>query len=157
MQKIKANDLTIHQFYTIININMNESIPRYDKEIEILKFIYGYEVDYILDLPFEDVDDLIYNLFNSVPSSIVDSVTIGDRTFTLKGNKDDFKFTYRQYKRFEKSVVEQSEDYIHDLMATIYVDDSSESERSEFFKHNMTIEIASPFIFLLPKMLDNKK
>jgi hypothetical protein len=132
-------------------------MPRYDREIEMLKILYPeLSEDEIIDKPLEEVDLMIENALNTTDLFIDDEIEINGRKFKLKGNKEDFKLSFRQYKNFEKSVYEKNFQYVHLLMADIYVDDNSTEERAEFFRENMLMKFASHFLMKLPKIIENK-
>jgi len=154
---ITSDDILIKDFYAIISINNNDEIPRYDKEIETLKLVYpGLTEDEIIDKPLEEVDLMIDAILNQSELAIHPEIEIGDRKFTLKGNVEDFRFSFRQYKNFEKSVYSQNFEYVHLLMADIYVDDTSFEERAAFFYDNMHMRWASYFITKLPEVIEKK-
>ncbi len=152
-----SDDILIKDFYRIMAINNNDEILRYDKEIEILKIIYPDRTeDELIDLPLEEVDEMLDAALNQSQLEIFQTISIGNRHFDLKGNPDDFKFSFRQYKNFEKSVYDSQTEYVHLLMADIYVDSSEFEERAQYFYENMTMRYASFFIIKLPSIIEKK-
>lgn len=152
-----SDDILIKDFYKIIDIHINEDMPRYDKEIEIIKLLYPeLNEDDIIERPLEEVDEMLDSVFNKTELLIQDEIEIEGRKFILKGNKEDFKFSFKQYKNFEKSVYEKKNEYVHILMADIYVDDTSLEERAQFFYENMLMRWASFFLMKLPKVIEKK-
>jgi hypothetical protein len=152
-----SDDILIKDFYKIIDIHTNETMPRYDKEIEIIKLLYPeLNEDDIIERPLEEVDEMLDSAFNKTELLIEDEIEIEGRKFILKGNKEDFKFSFKQYKNFEKSVYEKKNEYVHILMADIYIDDTSLEERAQFFYENMLMRWASFFLMKLPKVIEKK-
>lgn len=152
-----SDDILIKDFYKIIDIHINETMPRYDKEIGIIKILYSeLSEDDIIERPLEEVDEMIESAFNKTELPIEDEIEIAGRKFILKGNKDDFKFSFKQYKNFEKSVYQKKNEYVHNLMADIYVDDSPFDERAQFFYDNMLMRWASYFLMKLPEVIEKK-
>jgi hypothetical protein len=152
-----SDDLLIKDFYKIVEININDNVPRYDREIEMIKLLYPeLSEDDIIDKPLEEVDEMIDSALNKSELYISNEIDILDRKFILKGNAEDFKFSFRQYKNLEKSVYQKKFEYIHLLMADIYVDDTPFEERAQFFYENMSMRYASFFLMKLPKVIENK-
>jgi len=152
-----SDDILIKDFYNIVKIRDDEKIARYDKEITIIKMLYPeLTEDEIIDKPLEEVDEMMDAALNKSEKIILPEIEINGRKFKLKGNVDDFKFSFKQYKNFEKSVYEKRFEYVHLLMADIYIDDSSFEERAEFFRENMLMKWASFFILKLPEIIEKK-
>lgn len=152
-----SDDILIKDFYKIIKINNDEQIPRYEKEIETLKILYPeLTEDDIIDKPLDEVDMMVDAALNKSDLLIQEEIEINERHFKLKGNVDNFQFSFRQYKNFEKSVYNKEFEYVHLLMADIYIDDSSFEDRAQFFYDNMLMKWASYFITRLPEVIEKK-
>jgi len=147
---MELKEIKITQFEKVIEIQTKD-IPRYEKELAILKEVTGQNEEYLLNLPLSEVDTIMNNLFNTSGEVINGQVTINGQEFTLKGDADNFDFTYGQYRIFEQSLINKDSEYIPKFMAAIYVNDMTSEERAYFFREHMTMDVVSPFIMLLEK------
>jgi hypothetical protein len=156
MELINSDNILLKDFYKLIEIYQKD-IPRYEKEIEILLFLYPDETeDTIIDQPLSFIDKVIQSVFNG-EGVIHPSVTINDIEYTLKGNPENFELSYKQYNTFEKNVINGNQRYIHNLMADIYVNATTTyEERCETFLNELKLEYITYFIMLLPNIIDEK-
>jgi hypothetical protein len=155
MEKITAKDIKIETFYQIIDISQSDQ-PRYEKEIDIIKLVYpNMTEEEIVDQPLEVIDDIIKGINHETIEVIEPVITLNGKEYTLKGDPNDFKLTYGQYKTFEKCMYDNDFRYVHKLMATIYVNEDTTTQRVEDFLQ-LKMQFVIPFIMLLPATIDKK-
>lgn len=157
MENKTCDDILIKDFYKIIKLSMDDTLPRYERELQILQIAYPDKTeDELVDRPLEEVDEMIDNILNRTENKIYQEINVADRTFTLKGDVDNFRFSFRQFKVFEQAVYDSNTEYLHTLLAHIYVDDTTPEERNAFFLENMTMRYANYFVLLLPDVIEKK-
>ena len=153
------NNITLRDFNKLLAIQMDMDRPRYDKELDILQIVYPEKTEEeLLDIPLEEVDSTIKDIF-AVPEYVIAPVVIiGERIFNLKGVADinDFKMTYGQYRAFENRMKSGNDDYLAYFLAAVYIDDTKLEDRAEFFLDNMTLDIAAPFVFIIEKEVNRR-
>lgn len=150
-------ELTINEFTHVMHVITDDTRPRYERELEILKYCNPeLSEDYILDLPLEEVDKAIDSIIRVNTGPVLPEITVKDKVFTLKGNPDNFVLSYRQYKTFEKCIHNKDTDYMTKFMATVYVsDDTTFEEREELFK-DMKMMYVIHFVMLLNETVNKK-
>lgn len=130
--------VTLTMFSQIVSIWADTTRARYERELDIVDILLpGLTEEQKEDIPLEDIDRMIDDVINTKEGEVFPTITIGDRTFTLVGDPDNFKIKYGQYRIFEKCVTSGDTDYLHKFIASIYTDESTPEERAEYFLHNM--------------------
>jgi hypothetical protein len=142
-------DINISQFSDIIKIELDTKSPRYERELQILSILFPeITEDELVDMSLEWVDEQITSITEATTGPVVPTLTIQDKEYRLKGNADDFKVNFGQFRAFTTSVQKQLSDYLSLYMATVYVsDDTTVEERARIFNEYM------PFAYVVVPMM----
>jgi len=144
-------DITMSQFSKVMEIFSDLEQPRYEKELQIVQLILPeMSEDDILDLPLEWIDRQIDLIVNVSDGELFPSITINGQEFTLKGDHNDFKLSYGQFRSFVRSVQNKDVDYLPNYMSKIYVNDTTTpEERVALFTEHMTMNyVIKPLMVL---------
>jgi hypothetical protein len=148
--KTELSEITIDEFYLISEISLNKNLSEIEKNIEILTILGGEDVD---DMPIDIFSDIMKSInFNLTPEhKIQDVIELDGVTLKLKGNTNDFKFSVKQIMKIKKHMETTNLKYIHKMIQEVYDVTTSIEDIDDYIKHNITMDIATPFILELQK------
>lgn len=146
--KTELSEITIDEFYRISEISFNKELSEIEKNIEILTVLGGEDVD---DMPIDVFTDIMkaINLNLSPEQKIKDVIELDGATLKLKGNADNFKFSVKQMMKIKKHMEKSYLKYIHKMIQEVYDVTTSIEDIDDYIKHNVTMDVATPFILEL--------
>ena len=147
--------MKIKEFNIITNIANDKTMTPIEKELATARVMEPTLTnEQIIGMSIEDFGTLIGtgNEFD-MDADIASEFVANKEQFILDGSVTDFKFTVGQMIKIQIAMKQDSMDYIHTVLASVYNHKSMTFEEKEvFLKENGEASFAAPFI----KILSNK-